>query len=109
MAQFRIAVGYRTAHRRSEPVILAAGFSPADLQSAIDQADDSFERFETGVFTFMRRGRKSLHKPIAQRAGGTPAASVPVASAEDSPAEELPTAGELDGPSLSGPPSRRRR
>jgi len=109
MPQFRIAVGYRTAHRRSEPVIIASGFSPEEVQLAVDNCDPSFERIEMGAFHFMRKGRRrnSINPnrsredaPQAAESGLSPTSSAP----EQPGAEELE-----DGPSLVPLPDRRRR
>lgn len=63
MLHFKIALGYKTEHRNSEPVILAAGFNAAALQGAIDAAPAEFLRFEIGVFQFTRKGRRTVPAP----------------------------------------------
>lgn len=102
MPQFRIALGYRTAHRGSEPEIIAASFSPVAVQAAIDEADPAFQRIEVGAFQYMRKGRKKF-APVPQ--APEPEVLVP------EPLDELPHAEELDmdGPSLAPVSPRRRR
>jgi hypothetical protein len=58
MPQFRIALGYKTPHRKSEPVILAASYSPEVIQEAINRSGPEIERVEVGAFHFIRRGKK---------------------------------------------------
>ena len=60
MKNLRIALGYKTGHRNSEPSILAAGFEKGALQSAVDSAPAEFLRFEFGTFLFGQRARRSL-------------------------------------------------
>jgi len=110
MPQFRIAVGYRTAHRRSEPEILASGYSPEAVQAAVDNADPAFERIEMGAFHFIRKGRRRTINQNASKKE-SPQAAEPGAP-EESKASSIPEQPGMDeleaGPSLA-PPSRRRR
>lgn len=114
MPQFRIAIGYRTAHRHSEPVILGASYSPEDLQAAIDNAPATIERFEVGSFHFARRGRRrNLITTTAIDSADQPA-SPAIESQDEVPSveeEQSSTDGHIgeDGPSLLPPAPRRRR
>ena len=103
MPQFRIALGYRTAHRGSEPEIIAASFSPVAIQAAIDQTGPEFPRIEVGAFQYIRKGRRKF-APVPQ-------APVPQApeqeSAPSDPSEESDPSDDQEGPTLA--PSRRRR
>lgn len=102
MPQFRIALGYRTAHRGSEPEIIAASFSPVAVQAAIDEADPAFQRIEVGAFQYIRKGRRKF-APVPQAPDPEPQGSTGVPPVnEDEPPEDLE-----DGPTLA--PSRRRR
>ncbi len=84
MPLFRIAVGYTTDHRRSEPVILAGSFDQRVLQAAIDSAPTEQLRFELGTFHFQRRATRS-----------TGASVEPVSSvAETAMDDDRPTAEE---------------
>lgn len=65
MKNLRLALGYRTEHRNSEPAVLAVGFSQPALQSAVNSAPAEFRRFEFGTFLFSQRARRA--------AGATPA------------------------------------
>lgn len=60
MKNLRIALGYKTGHRNSEPSILAAGFEKGALQAAVDSAPAEFLRFEFGTFFFGQRARRTL-------------------------------------------------
>lgn len=82
MPNLRIALGYKTEHRKSEPAVLAAGFDQTAIQHAVDTAPADFQRFEIGSFFFGRRGRRN--------AGAVPAE-----------APEFPIAGPTDADALA--------
>ena len=112
----RIAVGYRTAHRSADAVILASGGSQESLQAAVNAAGPEFQRFEFGVFTFTRKARKQFLNNIPNTVGGTQQAaeSVPAGTEETpSPSEQPGWEGDpgAEGPTLGDPaasPKRRR-
>lgn len=109
MPQFRIAIGYRTAHRHSEPKVIASGFSPEALQAAIDDAPPEIVRIEIGTFRFAKNGRRRNPKPEKpQESPSQPAEST--ASEEVSPSPEQTGEGEQpgdDGPTLLPVPETR--
>jgi len=101
MPQFRIALGYRTAHRGSQPEIIAASFSPVDIQAAIEVSDPAFQRIEVGAFQYIRKGRRKS-APVPQAPEEVPADP----SDQSDPTD--PSDLSEDGPTLA-PSSRRRR
>jgi len=115
MPQFRIAIGYRTAHRHSEPVILGASYSPSDLQAAIDNAPAAIERFEVGAFHFVRRGRRRANLITTQAIDSADQPASPAIGSQDEvpsvDEEQSSTDGHTgeDGPSLLPPAPRRRK
>jgi hypothetical protein len=118
MRHFKIALGYKTEHRNSEPTILASGYDVAALQAVIDQAPAEFVRFDLGVFQWTQRARRKVAAPAAVPVAPSstsehgapthpPTAEVGIASAVESVEE---SAADDDGPSLLGeaPASARR-
>jgi hypothetical protein len=115
MRLFRIAIGYRTAHRQSEPAVLAFGYDQAVLQKAIDTAPPEFVRFETGSFHFLRTARRALGAvpqntaieapvPVSQPAAGAnpePGQAPAPESIETSGAEAGENGPEGEGQSLA--------
>ena len=99
MPQFRIALGYRTAHRGSVPAIIAADFSPQIIQAAIDKTGPEFKRIEVGAFQYIRKGRRTFAQ-VPQPPD--PEEVIPPVIDEEDPLDPE------DGPSLA-PSSRRRR
>lgn len=79
MPLFRIAVGYRTEHRRSEPVILAGSLDLASLQGAVDSAPADLQRFEVGTFHFHRKAFRSGATPVPAPVTGSDTQEVDVA------------------------------
>lgn len=102
MPSFRIAIGYKTEHRRSTPVVLGASIDPAALQAAIDAAPADILRTEIGTFFFQRRGKRSNSSVKVSSVPAEPA--LDPGSAGDGDAEALPAAEVADeAPSLPLP------
>jgi hypothetical protein len=59
MGLLRIALGYRTAHRRSLPEVLAIALENDTIQKAIDAAGAEFQRIEVGAFHYIKPGKRS--------------------------------------------------
>ena len=59
MPNTRILIGYRTAHRNSDGVVIATATRDDTLKAAVDAAPAEFIRFELGVFQFQRKARRS--------------------------------------------------